>query len=623
MRNPRFLLAFFYGLMVTSLSAQDFLLHGCYWDCPGESYTDRPSAVAHWSRRIGEQAPELATAGFTYIWLPLQYEDTLFNQSDELFKTLRRHRLEVVADLSVPAGGIFRPMLTADHLRQQLRVQGFRIVAKGEPEPLIVSNFLNECHAFNKTPTLIAASIPEWQNPARLNAWINQVNDNLLPATRETVLPRVYDYVLREALRRACTEPSYDVRQIYNRSLRDATALTGFHVITLVNEFGMRPPTGKTSTQGQLLRESLLAYAYTLTNNQLGLPAVYYADYYGEASGQEDYVGQAALKTEIDQLIRAHRQYIFNATSVEYLNRLQTDRQSQYLSAADGADATRALIFQMDGTNTPAGRANSARGRRDVLVAINFADVPLKLVQQVNMSNVRVGDSFHDVLGRSLTPVCEVGYDQEFGIPNAIYIELPPRSYTIWVQGAAPKITLSPIALQAEAFKDYVELSWEVPEERSILGYDIEKSINKSTFIKIGTIAVNAAATGNAAYLFIDDERLPDDEVSYRVKIVKQQGEPDYSAPYDILPLIQSLRFELLDTARPSVKVLRTKSNKDTTLELQAYNLKGERVLHRQQPLKAGVTRTEINMASWPKGLYFISAGTASGKKWTKKIMNL
>ncbi|MEZ4763472.1 MAG: hypothetical protein R3C26_09825 [Calditrichia bacterium] len=47
-----------------------------------------------------------------------------------------------------------------------------------------------------------------------------------------------------------------------------------------------------------------MSYAYILTNNQIGLPTVFYTDYY-----------HRGIKDEIDELISIHKAHIAGATS--------------------------------------------------------------------------------------------------------------------------------------------------------------------------------------------------------------------------------------------------------------------------------------------------------------------
>ena len=193
----------------------------------------------------------------------------------------------------------------------------------------------------------------------------------------------------------------------------------------------------------------------------------FYADYFGMESEADLYLDKAPLKEAIDQLIKTNKQYIYNSTSVEYLNHINTERASKYFSSEDGVDATRCLIYQIDGSNTPAGLAHQPKGRKDVLVAINFSDDTLKILQEINLSNVEANDIFTDILGFSNSPKMKITEDSVLQIPNAVYIELPPKAYSIWVQGNESPVLAEFIEFSAEAYEDFIEISWEIPSEKS------------------------------------------------------------------------------------------------------------------------------------------------------------
>ncbi len=598
-------------LASSGIVAQDFILQGEYWSCPSDNDS---IGFAEWNKRLRAQATALSYTGFTYLGVPLP-NDSQQVKFSKLVEVLRNAGIELVADLDVPKeGDIFQPIPQANWLRNDFQIKGFRLQTKGEPDPLVVANFINECHLKNNPPELVFADIPEWQNAGRLANWIAKVTNNLTLEARTNVTMRAYDYVLREALRRACSDQTYDVRQIYSHSLRDATALTGFNVVTLVNGAKFENQNGKTGDWDDPITNSLLAYAYLLTNNQVGLPSVFYGDYFGSADAK-------ALQNDIDQLIRAHQEYIFNATSIEYLNQPNTDRQSIYLSAQEGADASQTIVFQIDGTKTPAGLA--AKGRRDVLVAINFSDKPLKLIQEINMSNVRPGDVFTDILKKAWQTFTTVANDSIHNVPNAVYIELPPRSYSIWVQGEAVAVLHSPVALRVEALDTYSEISWDVPPGRDHKGYEVEKSVNGGDFVKIAWIdAVNESNAG-ASYLYIDEDRLPEEEVAYRIKMVNQKGGFEYTAEEASKSFIQEMKFEITNCEQRGVKAIKVKSNFADQGALTVYNAKGIMVLSQKKAIRRGITNIKLDLSNQPLGVYFVKISTGKNKEWLKKVVNL
>lgn len=591
-------------LSAVPVFAQDFLLQGTYGNAQDSAVT------ANWIKKYKEQAADLAFRGFTYAWLP---RATALQQAPfaDLIKTLQQAGIQPIMDLTIPTeSAIFQLMPLSEQLRNDFKIKSFRITSKTEPKPVIISNFLNEYYSSTLNPALIFTNLLEYQTPAKLADWVSKVRENLPQEIRAEIQPRVYDYPLREALQRACEDASYDVRTIYTSSVRDVTSLIGYNVVTGINNDDFL-------SKNKLIGQPLLAYAYLLTNNQIGLPEIFYGDYYGKESGYDALKEKAPLKTEIDQLIKVHQTFIYNATEIEYLNSLDTDKKSFYQSAAAGADASRALIFQLDGTNTIAGQAG--KGHRDVIVAINFANKPLKVIQEINTSNVTSGAIFTDILGRSASTTLKVEANTLYNIPNAIMIELPARSYSIWVQGEAPPVTPSPFALQAQALDDFVELTWEVPSEKEVKGYEVEKSVNSSNFIKIAWI--EALGEAGAAYLYTDEARFREDEVAYRIKALYKNGAFFYSSLQEIKLVLQGISFEMIEGVKSGIKTIKFKSNQSEAGRVAVFNAEGKEVMQFTHVIKKGVSLAQLDLTALPKGVYLVNI-SSKNKNWTKKIVN-
>ncbi len=407
------------------------------------------------------------------------------------------------------------------------------------------------------------------------------------------------------------------MRRIFDGSIRDVTALSGFKIITFINSPEFYNPNGIEGDADDLIRDPLLAYAYILTNNQLGLPAVFYGDYFGPESEIEYFLDREPLQEDIDQLIKTHREFIYNATSIEYLNREGADRQSHYLSGT----AERALIYQIDGTNTPAGQATPS-GSKDVLVGINFSDTTLRVYQEINLSHIEAGDRFTDILGRSNRPETTVGEANEKNIPNAVYLELPPRSYSVWVHGKAEKVLTSPIDFSAEALDDYIELSWEVTDERNIRIYRVERSINGKPFENLQVIKAAGARGEAASYLFVDDDFFPNETLYYRIKAVSEDGRFESSPVQEIFIPREEWQFEVHPES-PAAFIVQINSNFEDQLKISVFNAEGQRIRSESAPLERGLNKRRIDLTGQPKGVYFIRFTTSRDKRWTERVVNM
>lgn len=279
-------------------------------------------------------------------------------------------------------------------------MRGFRMDAVKHFPPDFVGDLLDFMHDQNIDPGLVVGEFFDG-NPFLLKQWIDNVLANMDADTKAAISPRVFDFSLRFALEAASDQFGYDVRNVFNAGLVDAQGASGFNVVTFVNNHDFRDPGQPVET------DPILAYAYILTNNQAGLPCVFYDDYYHKG-----------LQYPIDRLIEAHKNYIFGATARDYLSRFGAPYAQNFTSGYDHTT----LFYQLSGAPTG----------RDVLAAINYAGEPLQMAHGVNVAsmNLAPGDTLTDVLGNSGALYAVVNPNGE------VDISLPPRSYSVWVQGA-------------------------------------------------------------------------------------------------------------------------------------------------------------------------------------------
>jgi len=306
---------------------------------------------------------------------------------------------------------------------QNTGIRGLRMDAIKHFTPTFVGDLLDNLHDNGIDLGMV---VGEWYgtNPNELIGWVNNVLNSMDSDTKSAIQPRIFDFLLRDNLRLACDQFGYDVRNVFNENLH-AKGLSGFNIVTFANNHDFRRQINPNATAFDMLikRDPILAYAFILTNNQLGVPTIFYPDYYGYQPAKFNYhpTGLAPMKQEINQLIKAHKDYIVGATSVDYLNRFGSPYGNvTYFSG--GANTT--MLYQLSG-----GTAG-----KEVIVAINFSGQQLRVDHQIKP--MAQGTRFTDVLGRSAFPYAVVDGQ------NRIYIDLPPRSYSVWVQGEVPVIPL-------------------------------------------------------------------------------------------------------------------------------------------------------------------------------------
>lgn len=601
------------------LPAQDFILQGCYWSCPEDTPGSLPDAstLSFWVDHLTEQAPEFAHAGFTAIWLPNLTAEAP-PQVKKLIDNLEDQGLTVIAevDLGLDSMGTFSEQGTALH--KTLGVQSFSVTDRAlYPTEAFIAD-QNTLLDRGLEPEFIIRGVPDFDRSGQQVKWMLNA---LKAAGKDTKpMPRIYDYPLREALRKACADSTYDVRKIYQASIRDASALSGYNIVTIANHPTYKNQNGQAGDYDDPITDPLLAYAYLLTNNQIGLPTVFYGDYFGGDSELAEYEDKKPLRTHIDQLLATHRQFIFNSTMVEYLNAPKSEKRSVYVRG----DSTRALIFQLEGNNTPAGVKSRSQGARDVLVAINFSQDTLLTVQELNTSNIKDGDYFTDVTEHALTPKAALmPFDSLDTVPSALTIQLPPRSYAVWVQGRAKAIKPSRIQLSADPYPDYIELNWEVAYERKVMGYQIERSVNSGPFETIGQLPPLANKNERASFLFLDKDIFPEEDLRYRIKLIDIEGKHELSPVARTTLAQRKLKFELVESPERHTYAFKMQSNYSGQGELLIYDAKGAPVFEQPQSIKKGENVTKVNLSRLDQGVYYLRFRAEDRALWSTKVVRL
>ena len=304
-------------------------------------------------------------------------------------------------------------------LWKTIGIRGLRMDAVKYFDPRFVGGLLTTLHASGINPGLVVGEY--WDSEDNIGRWIGAVLGSMTGGADTSIQVRAFDFPLRSALKDACDLFGDDVRHVYESGIVHAgTGSSGNHVVTFINNHDLRGP-------GQPVQnDPLLAYAYIFTDNSIGLPSAFYPDYFGTSVS---FYPRVYLKPAIDSLIALHKKYIYNSTAVDYLNKETApylNPPTNYISAAQGAAQSTTLMYQLSGG--PSGK--------DIVVAINFAGVTLKVDHQINThgGQIRQGVRFFDVLKHSGFPYAVVSSQ------NTIYIELPPRSFSVWVndEGLSP-----------------------------------------------------------------------------------------------------------------------------------------------------------------------------------------
>ena len=387
---------------------------------------------------------------------------------------------------------------------QTLGMRGFRLDAVKHFPANFVGDMLDYLHDNGADLDMI---VGEWYGTStgELAGWVNNVLAAMDADTKSAMQPKIFDFSLRESLRQACDQFGYDARNIFNASL-SANGLSGYNVVTFANNHDFRDASGFASL---IQNDVMLPYAYILTNNQLGVPCVFYPDYfgyYGDAGDRS--VPPPPLKAHIDQLIKVHQDYIFGATSVVNLTAFSSSYGSSY---ATGFPNT-TLIYQLKGL---------ASGK-DVVVAINFAGEPLNVNQNIETTGIVSGTTFTDVTGLS------TGADHITLNGSILNLQLAARSYAVWVEGDNPIIPLplNILSFDAQKLDKNVQLNGSMSSLEEVKTIIIQKSTDDRNFYDWNNLEFDSK---QAQISFQMTDEKPALKNYYRIKSIENNGAVSFS----------------------------------------------------------------------------------------------
>ena len=198
------------------------------------------------------------------------------------------------------------------------------------------------------------------------------------------------------------------------------------------------------------------------------------------------------------------------------------------------------------------------------------------------------------------------------------------RSSTVPDMGAI-EFPTSPLEIKLGSFtarlKDVdVALAWNVFEEKNIVNYSLERSVNGSEFETIGLIT----ASGNTSYSYSDNgiaEKHKGSFIFYRLKITEMDGKQTYSSTV-------SVKTENFDEI---IKVFPNPFTKEVNIELNAdasgsaliklTDALGRVVVNDTRFVQPGLNKMPLyELEELPSGIYSLNV-EYNGKHFTDKIM--
>ena len=503
-----------------------------------------------------------------------------------------------------------------------LQSKALRLDAVKHFEPEFVAHLIKQLIDRGKIPNML---VGEWygENLDELKGWVDAVQASLATKGVSNFSVKVFDFSLRAALK-GTLDRNESPRQLIFSGLKNGKGMSGFNIATFLNNHDFREENNSSFNSAVVNKNRNLAYAYLLTNNQLGVPAVFYPDYYGYPAPNTTYSGstvgygwhpqaaadRAGHKAEIDRLIQVQKTYINGSQTVAYLNDYGgiNNGPGAPNNFINGSDYNKLLLYQLSGTG--------AVGGKDVIVAINTGTTRMQVDHAIAIQNgIGVGTTFTDILANSAFPTAVVDGQ------NRIYIDLPPKSYSVWVRGTNNVLPVTLMDFRARAMPGQVRLSWQSAQEKGFAHYTVQRATDARNFVDRAVVLAKGTANGPATYQ-ADDLELPRaGTIYYRLQLTDLDGTVAYSNIQSVV--IDAEALYLTVSPNPATHGL-LRATLTTPSELEADVLLTDaagRAVHTQiRSCQKGENALTIQTPALPAGTYVLRV-SAGGKQVSERVL--
>lgn len=192
------------------------------------------------------------------------------------------------------------------------------------------------------------------------------------------------------------------------------------------------------------------------------------------------------------------------------------------------------------------------------------------------------------------------------------------RIATTWANAPLPVELTS---FTANVTKYNLLLNWETATETMNHGFEVERSLDKSNWEKVGFVNGNGNSNSPKQYSF-EDRISEAGNLFYRLKQIDTDGTAEYSEPIEVLvamPTKVELHQNYPNPFNPVTNISYSIPERTSVL-LRVFDISGQLVqtlVHGFQ--EAGVHTASFNGEALPSGMYFLNLRTPSGME-TRKI---
>jgi hypothetical protein len=248
------------------------------------------------------------------------------------------------------------------------------------------------------------------------------------------------------------------------------------------------------------------------------------------------------------------------------------------------------------------------------------------LVYQSSTSHLSVVSKDTVNLYVKMTPgVTQGAFNLGYFVSEAALDFTDPTWYSVSLNNAITVSGVVPVELSsftAVGMKNGIQLRWETATETNNLGFDIERSINRKEFQKIGFVNGKGTTTQKSIYSFID-ESAGSAKQYYRLKQIDLDGAYKYSNTVEVdlsVPETFSLSQNYPNPFNPAT-TLSFGLPVESEITLAIYNSLGELVNVAAKGIyQAGNYSVNFNASDLTSGIYYynLKAVGTNGNEFVK-----
>ncbi len=227
-----------------------------------------------------------------------------------------------------------------------------------------------------------------------------------------------------------------------------------------------------------------------------------------------------------------------------------------------------------------------------------------------------------------------LGNDTLYSVLNAVNFDGQPNSLDQWKFGPKFAVTVTnviPVELTSfSAVKSGagVLLSWSTATETNNAGFEVEKSVNGSSWAVTGFVKGKGTVTSRSEYSYMDNGKFSGD-TRYRLKQIDFSGEYNYSQVISVNGSETPSGFELAQNFpnpfNPST-IIKFNLEKDANVSLKVFDVQGRLISELANGvMNQGSYSYTFDASSYSSGIYYyeLKAVDFSGKNLYSSVKKM